>query len=270
MTTTDTTTETIATVTPINSDVAPADPQADAAKPKRASRASRAADKAKADTPAGDVEPHGEPLTDAERAELAAHVATLTEPAAPELPEGVVRATWKQHGSPAAFVFYGTAIKAPAPAGVTVTEVETDKQGVTLKAANDEPVEGGRFGFATKFWAVVADDAKGEAAKPARTPAERVARATTDAGDVPAGYLVLKHTASFDQFRKADATADGPDWLTRCNKHGNTTPADNRKAGRTLGSASARATWCKGCKADAAKAARETAKAEPATEPAAE
>jgi hypothetical protein len=98
--------------------------------------------------------------------------------------------------------------------------------------------------------------------KAARVPAVRVERATTEHGAPPEGYLVLKATPSYDQFRKADATAEGPDWLTRCNLHGNTTPADNRKAGRTLGSAASRAQWCKGCKADAAKAARAAAKAE--------
>jgi len=98
--------------------------------------------------------------------------------------------------------------------------------------------------------------------KPARTPAVRVERATTEHGAPPAGYLVLKATPSFDQFRKADATAEGPDWLTRCNAHGETTSADNRKAGRTLGSAAARASWCSGCKRDAAAAKREAAKAE--------
>jgi|HubBroStandDraft_3_1064219.scaffolds.fasta_scaffold00428_4 hypothetical protein len=98
--------------------------------------------------------------------------------------------------------------------------------------------------------------------KPARTPAVRVERATTEHGAPPAGYLVLKATPSFDQFRKADATAEGPDWLTRCNLHGETTSADNRKAGRTLGSAAARASWCSGCKADARKAKADAAKAE--------
>ena len=98
--------------------------------------------------------------------------------------------------------------------------------------------------------------------KPARTPAVRVERATTEHGAPPAGYLVLKATPSFDQFRKADATAEGPDWLTRCNAHGETTSADNRKAGRTLGSAAARASWCSGCKADARKAKADAAKAE--------
>jgi hypothetical protein len=78
--------------------------------------------------------------------------------------------------------------------------------------------------------------------------------------EAPAGYRAVKITPGFDQFAKIDATADGPDWLTRCNLHGETTSADNRKAGRTLGSAAARALWCSGCKRDAAKAKRDAAK----------
>jgi hypothetical protein len=69
------------------------------------------------------------------------------------------------------------------------------------------------------------------------------------------GYSIVKTTAGFDQLAKTDATAEGAAWLTRCNAHGETTPADNRKAGRTLGSAAQRATWCRRCKAAAAKAA---------------
>jgi hypothetical protein len=84
------------------------------------------------------------------------------------------------------------------------------------------------------------------AAKPARQRAERVARAETDA--VPAGYLAVKSTPAYDQFRKADPAAEGPEWLTRCNAHGKTTEAKNRKAGRALGAAAARATWCAKCK----------------------
>jgi hypothetical protein len=71
-----------------------------------------------------------------------------------------VRATWKQHGNPAkGFKFFGTAVKAPAAKGVAVTKVETDPQGVTL-IGRSGPIEGGRFGTATKFWAVVPEDAK--------------------------------------------------------------------------------------------------------------
>lgn len=86
--------------------------------------------------------------------------------------------------------------------------------------------------------------------------------------DAPAGYRAVKITPGFDQFAKIDTTAEGAAWLTRCNLHGETTSADNRKAGRTLGSAAARASWCSGCKADARKAERAAAKA--AVEPKAE
>jgi hypothetical protein len=73
--------------------------------------------------------------------------------------------------------------------------------------------------------------------------------------EAPAGYRAVKATASFDQFAKIDTSAEGPAWLTRCNEHNTTTSADNRKAGRTLGSAAQRATWCRGCKSAAAKTA---------------
>jgi len=69
------------------------------------------------------------------------------------------------------------------------------------------------------------------------------------------GYAIVKTTAGFDQLAKAGKDAEGAAWLTRCNLHGSTTPAGNRKAGRGLGSAAQRATWCKGCKAAAAKTA---------------
>ena len=91
--------------------------------------------------------------------------------------------------------------------------------------------------------------------------AVRVARTVTLHGDAPSGYLVLKSTPGYDQFRKADPTADGPEWLTRCNAHGETTEAPNRKAGRSLGAVGQRAIWCGKCKADARKRARADAAA---------
>ena len=69
------------------------------------------------------------------------------------------------------------------------------------------------------------------------------------------GYAIAKSTAGYDQLSKTSKDAEGAAWLTRCNEHGSTTPAGNRKAGRTLGSAAQRATWCKGCKTAAAKTA---------------
>jgi hypothetical protein len=68
-------------------------------------------------------------------------------------------------------------------------------------------------------------------------------------------YAIVKTTAGFDQLSSDGADESAPKWLTRCNLHGKTTKADNRKAGRALGSTSARAAWCPGCKTDAAKAA---------------
>ena len=72
-------------------------------------------------------------------------------------------------------------------------------------------------------------------------------------GQAVDGYAVVKTTPGYDQLH---ATGDAdPAWLTRCNAHGTTTPAGNRKAGRALGSSAARAAWCKGCKTAAAKTA---------------
>jgi hypothetical protein len=93
------------------------------------------------------------------------------------------------------------------------------------------------------------------AAKPARQRAERVARVDVEGDVVPEGYLALKDTPSYRQFRKADPTAEGAEWLTQCVAHGTTTTAKNRKEGRAKGSASERALWCKKCKAAAAKTA---------------
>ncbi|HZW75468.1 MAG TPA: hypothetical protein VFF43_18125 [Caldimonas sp.] len=122
--------------------------------------------------------------------------------------------------------------------------------------------------------ATTVDQPQGDATatdKPAqrvRGRAERVARVDVAGDVVPEGYLAAKDTPSYRQFRKADPTAEGAEWLTQCVKHGKVKPADNRKAGRALGSASERAIWCSGCKADARKAAAKADKSEPASEPA--
>lgn len=114
---------------------------------------------------------------------------------------------------------------------------------------------------------VIADEpAATEPAKPARRT-RSTARAATDTVPAPEpaapkfrgqavdGYAIAKTTAGFDQLAKAGKDAEGPAWLTRCNAHGSTAPAGNRKAGRGLGSAAQRATWCRGCKTAAAKTA---------------
>jgi hypothetical protein len=74
-------------------------------------------------------------------------------------------------------------------------------------------------------------------------------------GQAVDGYAIVKTTAGYDQLSKTSKDAEGAAWLTRCNEHGSSTPAGNRKAGRGLGSAAARATWCRGCKTAAAKTA---------------
>jgi hypothetical protein len=78
------------------------------------------------------------------------------------------RGTWKQHGNPTSgFEFFGTAVKAPAEAGVQVAKVVTDSQGITLKSANGRAIKGGAFGVATKFWAIVPEDAERRSTTPA-------------------------------------------------------------------------------------------------------
>jgi ribosome-binding protein aMBF1 (putative translation factor) len=89
-----------------------------------------------------------------------------TAPVGAITPADAVRATWKQHGNPtAAFIFYGTAVKTASETGVAVAKVVTDPQGITLKGANGRAIKGGRFGNATKFWAVVPADAPRQAPK---------------------------------------------------------------------------------------------------------
>jgi hypothetical protein len=72
------------------------------------------------------------------------------------------------------------------------------------------------------------------------------------------GYAVtaapLEVRVAFDQLKATDK-ATSPQWLTRCNYHGTTTGAANRKAGRALGGSRERVSWCKGCKTAAAKTA---------------
>jgi hypothetical protein len=85
----------------------------------------------------------------------------------PITPATPVRATWKQHGKPTSgWQFFGTMIQKPTDEGLNVAKVETDPQGLTLKAANGRQLKNGRFGTATKFWAVVPADAPRQVAEP--------------------------------------------------------------------------------------------------------
>ena len=78
-----------------------------------------------------------------------------------------VRATWKQHGNPiSGFEFFGTEVKTPAAKGKAVAKVVTDQQGVHLKGANGRAIAGGDFAAATKFWAIVPQDAERRSTAP--------------------------------------------------------------------------------------------------------
>jgi hypothetical protein len=63
----------------------------------------------------------------------------------------------------------------------------------------------------------------------------------------------VKLTPSYVQFAKIDASVPGAKWLTVCTEHAAMTEAPSRKAGRDLGSSSARVAWCKRCAEAAAE-----------------
>lgn len=73
----------------------------------------------------------------------------------------------------------------------------------------------------------------------------------------PEGYVNKWPKVSFDLMKKV--SGDGPAWLVRCVAHGTTTPAEGTRQGDSLGTRASRALWCKGCKAEARKAARQEA-----------
>ena len=71
----------------------------------------------------------------------------------------------------------------------------------------------------------------------------------------PQGYMIRWPKPAFDLLKRTDQAPEGsPAWLVRCNSHGTTTPAKDTRAADKLGTRAGRLTWCKGCKADAAKA----------------
>jgi hypothetical protein len=124
------------------------------------------------------------------------------------------------------------------------------------KAAAEALVSGSAKTAASAWLAALADVPAPETTststrtrKPAEPKAEPKFR-----GVVLDGYAIVKTTPGFDQLLSDGANESAPKWLTRCNLHGKTTAADNRKAGRGLGSADQRAQWCASCKTAAAKA----------------
>jgi hypothetical protein len=99
-------------------------------------------------------------------------------------------------------------------------------------------------------------------AKARPTAAERLADALKTHAPAPEGYSIRWPKPAFDLLKRDDSAPEGsPAWLVRCNAHGTTTEAKDTKAADKLGTKAGRLTWCKGCKADAAKAARASAKA---------
>jgi hypothetical protein len=187
-----------------------------------------------------------------------------------------VRATWKQHGNPLkGFWFYGTQAKAPNAKGIKVLKVEVSQQGITLLTSSGRAIEGGAFGTATKFWAIVPADAPRQAAepKPAKAPrtvaegrvsaADKLAAALSgDSAHAPApeGYEIRWPKPAFDLLKRLASHPDLQPWLVRCNTHGTTTQAKDTREGDSLGTAARRPEWCPGCKAEAASKAKAGAK----------
>jgi hypothetical protein len=87
------------------------------------------------------------------------------------------------------------------------------------------------------------------------TAAERLADALKTHAPAPEGYQIRWPKGGYDLLKaNAQAPEGSPAWLVRCNAHGTTTPAANGKAGDKLGTTAGRLTWCRGCKAEAARA----------------
>jgi hypothetical protein len=188
------------------------------------------------------------------------------------------RATWKQHGNPlSGWEFFGTSVKTPLAKGIKVAKVEVNPQGVTLLTRGSRAIDGGAFGSATKFWAVVPAEAPRKVEEPKAPKQERtVAEGRTSAADqlaaalagdsahapAPEGYEIRWPKGGYDLLKRTpQAPADSPPWLVRCNTHNLTTPSVGGKAGDALGTKAGRLEWCSGCQADAKAEAQAAAKA---------
>ena len=187
------------------------------------------------------------------------------------------RATWRQHGQPlSGWQFFGTQVKTPNPKGIKVVKVEIDPQGLTLKTSAGRAIDGGHFGSATKFWALVPAEAPRKQEEPKAPKQERtVAEGRTSAADrlaaaltgdsahqpAPAGYEIRWPKGGYDLLKRtSEAPKDSPAWLVRCNTHNTTTPSTGGKAGDALGTKAGRLEWCSGCQADAKAEAAQAAK----------
>lgn len=197
-----------------------------------------------------------------------ATVTSITEAPSAQAAEATTsptRATWKQHGQPVSgFWFHGTQVKEANPKGIKVVKVQVDPQGITLVTSAGRKIDGGAFGTATKFWALVPAEAPRYQAPGAQAPAKAEGTKATPKPTTPKldlkfrgvaveGYVVRWPHASYDLLLAADKSAD-PQWLCRCNIHGKTTPVKSGREGDQKGTLAERQSWCSGCKSAAAKA----------------
>jgi hypothetical protein len=109
-------------------------------------------------------------------------------PAPEGVPTGTERATWKGHGNPTSFIFYGTGSLPVAP-GVKITKVTADRTGLVLKRGNGRAAKDGSFGVATKFWAGAC--VLPEPTAPAAASPRRAAAVPVDSAATPSGLAVL-------------------------------------------------------------------------------
>jgi hypothetical protein len=178
-----------------------------------------------------------------------------------------VRATWKGHGNPQEFAYLGTNTASPAAdEAQQVVKVETGPGGrITMTTSTGATISS--VSNATKFWAIVPAAAASPDQAPAKAKAPRQAKAPTGkraeaiaavtaSGKVPAGYEPVWPHGAYCLIRATSSAPEGSaTWLVLCTAHGTTTQADNARDGDTKGTKANRQSWCKPCKAAAAKAA---------------
>jgi hypothetical protein len=121
-----------------------------------------------------------------------------------------VRATWKQHGNPVkGFEFYGTEVKAPAAKPYKVSKCEMDGNTVVVKNGGGKEVA--RFGAATKFWAIVPEDApRAESAAPAKADTTPKAPTKAQLAKEAREAKIAEQAAAAEQFGTF-AVSDQPD-----------------------------------------------------------
>ena len=116
------------------------------------------------------------------------------------------RATWKGHGNPQAFIWLGWAAKpiTSEDEASEVTKVTSDRQGLTYFGPEGNQVA--RLGNATKFWAMVPEQAQPESdldkalsGKPVKAGTDKVASAERQAAKAAAAKAAAARTAKLDE-----------------------------------------------------------------------